>query len=142
MREVTKKMIKDYMILENGYDFMGYFFESPSHLSFHHLIVPKCKCSEYGIGDGYYEWNGAILDRDTAHNYLHMIERIERDIFEKITEVLVAENLKNTLDIECLREINNLLCIFEQRYGKEEGSNKEKIIKKDYYKRLLKKYTK
>ena len=78
MREVTQNMIKKYLLLENKFDFMGYYFDSKEELSFHHLVIAKSKCEEYGILGGYYEWNGAILVRLTSHNYLHLIERVDK----------------------------------------------------------------
>lgn len=138
MREVTENMIKKYMILENRFDFMGYFFNKKDELSFHHLIVPKSKCDIYGLQGGYYEWNGAILVKDTAHNYLHLIERIDRNIFLKITDVLIDQNIKGHLDMKNLREIHTQLLYFEKCFGNEKTSTGEDIIKKEYYKRLIK----
>lgn len=140
MRDVTEKMIKKYMILENKIDFMGYFFCKKEELSFHHLIVPKSKCEMYGIQGGYYEWNGAILVKETSHNYLHLIERVDRIIFEKITDILIEENKDGKLDKKYLREINNQLLYFERNYGKEKAANGDAIIKPEYCKRLIKKH--
>ena len=53
MREVTREMIKMYNIKKLGYDFMGYTFNRPEELSFHHLVVPKRDCKDQGLGDGY-----------------------------------------------------------------------------------------
>ena len=138
MREVTENMIKKYMIIENGFDFMGYRFNKIEELSFHHLIVQKSKCDEFGINGGYYEWNGAILVKLTAHNYLHLIEKLDRNAFLKITDVLIDENIKGCLDIKNLREIHNQLIRFERCFGNERTSNGEFIIKEGYYKRLIK----
>lgn len=140
MREVTQNMIKKYLLLENKFDFMGYYFDSKEELSFHHLVIAKSKCEEYGILGGYYEWNGAILVRLTSHNYLHLIERVDKDTFLKITDVLIDENLKERLDINNLREIHALLCRFEKCYGNEKLPSGEPLIKKEYYKRLIKKH--
>ena len=131
MREVKQVMIKKYLLLENKFDFMGYFFDNKEELSFHHLVVAKSKCEEYGLLGGYYEWNGAILVRNTAHNYLHLIERVDKDTFLKITDVLIDENLKGELDIKNLREIHNLLCYFENCYGNVKLPSGESLIKKE-----------
>ena len=53
MRKITREMIKEYELMNLGYDFMGYTFNKPNELSFHHLIVPKRDCQKYGLGDGY-----------------------------------------------------------------------------------------
>ena len=70
------------------YDFMGYTFNKTIELSFHHLIIPKKNSKKEGIGDGYVWWNGAILKRDTAHDYLHRIEQIDRETFLWITDII------------------------------------------------------
>ena len=139
MREVTQNMIKKYLLLEKKYDFMGYHFVNKEELSFHHLVVAKSKCDEYGILGGYYEWNGAVLVRHSAHNYLHLIERIDKKTFLEITDVLIDENLKGHLDRKNLKEIHKLLCYFENCYGNEKLPSGEPLIKKEYYKRLIKK---
>ena len=94
MRELTKIMIKKYALTKLKYDFMGYPFSNTNQLSFHHLIVPKRLCPMYELGHGYFEWNGAILRQDTAHDYLHIVERYDRDMFEAITSEMIDENIK------------------------------------------------
>ena len=42
-----------------------------NNLSFHHLIIPHRDCRTLGLGEGYLEWNGAILNQNTSHDYLH-----------------------------------------------------------------------
>ena len=74
MREITEKMIKDFKIMKLGFDFMGYKVDKKQSLSFHHLIIPHRESRNYGIGDGYLYWNGAILRQNTSHDYLHIIE--------------------------------------------------------------------
>ena len=53
MRAITKEMIKIYKMKELGYDFMGYTFNRPEELSFHHLIIPHRDCQRLGYGNGY-----------------------------------------------------------------------------------------
>lgn len=81
MKELTRDMIKIYNLDVLGYDFMGYTFGNPNELSFHHLIIPRKDSRKEGIGDGYVWWNGAILVRNTAHDYLHKIQEIDRETF-------------------------------------------------------------
>ena len=85
MREITKIMIKKYALMKLKFDFMGYVFQRPEQLSFHHLIVPHRLCKSKGLGEGYLEWNGAILRQNTAHDYLHVIEKYDPDMFNAIT---------------------------------------------------------
>lgn len=132
MREITKEMIKLYDIKKLGYDFMGYTFRNINELSFHHLIVPHRDCKREGLGEGYLLWNGAILKQDTSHEYLHTIERIDREVFLQITKEMVDENNKRKIDIENLKRIRELLLYFEEKYKDIENKQGKKLIKQKY----------
>lgn len=132
MREITKEMIKLYNIKKLGYDFMGYTFRNINELSFHHLIVPHRDCKREGLGEGYLLWNGAILKQDTSHEYLHTIERIDREVFLQITKEMVDENNKRKIDIENLKRVRELLLYFEEKYKDIENKQGKKLIKQKY----------
>lgn len=132
MREITKEMIKTYNIKKCGYDFMGYTFKNPTELSFHHLIVPKKDCKAQGLGEGYLFWNGAILNQHTSHDYLHIIERIDRDAFLKITQFMILENQKGELNINLLKEIRAILLAFEKQYWQETKKDGRQLIRQKY----------
>ena len=132
MREITKEMIKLYNIKKLGYDFMGYTFRNINELSFHHLIVPHRDCKREGLGEGYLLWNGAILKQDTSHEYLHTIERIDREVFLQITKEMVDENNKRKIDIENLKRVRELLLYFEEKYKDIESKQGKKLIKQKY----------
>lgn len=138
MRNVTKNMIKKFCLLTLKYDFMGYSFHSESELSFHHLIFPKKDCDDLGLEGGYFEWNGAILKKDTAHDYLHVIERHNRDMFIDITCEMIRENLKGYLSLDCLKRIDDVLKSFEREYSGTTDRNGESIIKEEYQRRIFK----
>ena len=125
-------MIKDYQIKKLGYDFMGYGFNNPSELSFHHLIVAHKNCRELGLGDGYLKWNGAILKQKTSHNYLHIIERLDPEIFWLITSEMIDENVKGKIDIDNLKKIRDLLLYFEKEHKTEEDGKGKKLIKREF----------
>ena len=137
MKQVTHEMIEIFRINKLKYDFMGYTFKRTNELSFHHLIVPKRECKAQGLGEGYLFWNGAILKQDTSHDYLHIIERIDRKCFEKITEILVYENQMRKLDKESLIRIRELLLSFEDRYKYEETKGGRRLIKSQYIKERI-----
>ena len=137
MKQVTHEMIEIFRINKLKYDFMGYTFKRTNELSFHHLIVPKRECKVQGLGEGYLFWNGAILKQDTSHDYLHIIERIDRKCFEKITEILVYENQMRKLDKESLIRIRELLLSFEERYKYEETKGGRRLIKSQYMKERI-----
>lgn len=137
MRKVTREMIKDYDLKKKGYDFMGYTFDTINELSFHHLIVPKRESRKKGIGEGYIKWNGALLNQDTSHPYLHTIERIDRELFLEITKEMIEENLKGEINIENLKRIREMLLWFEAHYDDMYTSHGIKVIKPEYKEKRL-----
>ncbi len=132
MKQITHDMIETFKINKLKYDFMGYTFKRTNELSFHHLIVPKRDCKAQGLGDGYLFWNGAILKQNTSHDYLHIIERIDRKRFEQITEILIYENQMKKLDKESLIRIREFLLEFEEKYKYEETKGGHRLIKSQY----------
>lgn len=138
MRDVTKLMIAKYKLLELKYDFMGYEFDKEKDLSFHHLIVPKRICKVQRLTeDGYLEWNGAILTMKTAHQYLHVIERYDKDMFNAITLQMIDENIKGYLDTNNIKYIDDVLQCFEREYSGARTKHGDPLIKEEYTKRLI-----
>lgn len=137
MREITKLMIKEYKLMKLGYDFMGYDIKQKNHLSFHHLIVPHRNCKEMGLGEGYLWWNGAILNGGdgSSHEYLHLIESKDYDMFLAITSELIDENTKGRLDIENLRKIRDILECFEREHANDRSKKGRVLIKQEYTRR-------
>ena len=130
MKEITKQMIKIYKI--KNFDFMGYDIKRKESLSFHHLIIPHRESQRYGIGNGYVMWNGAILVQETSHNYLHLIEKYDYEIFCRITSEMIDQNIKGKLYIENLRQIKDLLLYFEREHQDERNHKGKLLIKPDY----------
>lgn len=139
MRKTTKLMIEKYALKKLRYDFMGYPFVRTNELSFHHLIIPHKYCKELGLGEGYLDWNGAILNQNTSHEYLHVIANYDYEIFSLITSEMILQNIKGRLDLTNIRRINDLLDYFEIEYGDEKNKKGYPIIKEEYIKRLFKK---
>ena len=135
MKEITKQMIKDFRITKLGYDFMGYNVDKNASLSFHHLIVPHRDCKARGLGEGYLYWNGAILKQNTSHDYLHLIESKDYDIFLAITSEMIDENIKGYLDISNLKRIHDCLYLFEREHCSDRCKKGKLLIKDDYLKR-------
>lgn len=132
MKEITKEMIRIFQMKQLGYDFMGYNFIKTGQLSFHHLIVPHRDCKSYGLGEGYAFWNGAILVQSTAHDYLHVIERIDPDIFAYITSEMVDENAMRQIRIENLKRIREALLSFEAEHCSDRTKSGAHVIKPIY----------
>lgn len=132
MKAVTKEMIKFYNLKKLGYDFMGYNIHRIESLSFHHLIIPKRDCKKQGFGDGYYMWNGAILVQETSHDYLHIIERIDREIFLEITKIMIEQNKNEKLDLASLKRIRDILLTFEKEHMDNTNGKGKRMIRHQY----------
>lgn len=140
MRNVSKSMIKKYELRQLGHDFMGYEFEDVHQLSFHHLLIPRRICKVEGVShSGFLEWNGAILRQDTAHDYLHVVERFDIEMFSDITSEMVDENIKGFLDAQNIRNIDDILNCFEREYSGRTTFRGNQIIKEEYTRRLVRK---
>lgn len=137
MREITKQMINDFKIDKLRYDFMGY-ETNLKDLSFHHLIIPKRNCYACGLGDGYLYWNGAILNQNTSHEYLHVVELYNPEMFLAITSELIDINVSKKINLSNLKNIRDILNNFERQYSSFEKSNGQPLIKESYIKKRIK----
>ena len=138
MRGITKLMVNDFNLKKLGYDFAGFHFNRTNELSFHHLIVPHKDSKSFGIGEGYVYWNGAILVQNTSHDYLHLIERINRPMFLAITDELVKENKQGYIDIDNIRRIHSIMEEFEDKYGDIRGKKGKLLVKREYVENRIK----
>lgn len=133
MREVAKIMVNDFKIMKLGMDFMGYKVTRREQLSFHHLIISHKDCKTLHIpSEGYVYWNGAMLRQNTSHDYAHLIQKIDPEIFYLITSEMIDENIKGRLDIENLRKIRDLLLYFEREHRDDRGKKGRLLIKREY----------
>lgn len=135
MREITKEMIGYYKIMKVKIDFMGYEVNKKNNLSFHHLIVPRRECKSRGLGEGYLWWNGAILNQSTSHDYLHLIEAKDYDMFLAITSEMIDENMKGYLDRNNLLKIRDILEQFEKEHCSDRDKKGNLLIKENYLRR-------
>lgn len=133
MKEVTKLMINEFKIKQLGYDFMGYTLQKNDIYTFHHLIIPNRN------GGPYARWNGAILCGNTAHPYLHLIESVDYDMFSYISSEMIDINIKGYIDMENIRNINDVLLQFEREHCGERNKKGRILIKEEYTRRLLNK---
>ena len=132
MKEITKIMVNDFKIMKLGYDFLGYKVNRKQDLSFHHLIIQRRHCKEAGLGEGYLYWNGAILRQNTSHDYLHLIENIDPEIFYELTSEMIDENIKGRLDIDNLKRIHDLLLYFEREHDHDTSKKGKLLIKREF----------
>ena len=137
MPKITNLMINDFKIMQLGMDFMGYQVTRKEQLSFHHLIIAHRDCKGMNIpADGYLWWNGAILRQNTSHDYVHVIERIDPEIFYAITSEMIDENIKGRLDVDNLRRIHDLLLYFEKEHCSDRTKSGKPLIKPEYVRRV------
>ena len=134
MLSVSKNFIKNFHLRKLGYDLMGYRFNDPIELTFHHLLLPGIICEELGLGDGYEKWNGIMLVRETAHDYLHIVEAWDNNIYYDITSELLDQLIKGRVDTKNIYYIHLLLEKFEKEYRGCLGYNNKPLIKEEYQK--------
>lgn len=130
MKYITRLMINMYSIDKLGYDFAGYSLQKGDIYTYHH-IIPRRHNGPMTIE------NGAILCGKSSHPYLHTIENYDYDRFTAITSELIDENIKGYLDMENLRNIDDILNGFEREYCGRTNRKGKPIIKEEYVKRLV-----
>ena len=141
MKEVTKILVSNLKIMKFGYDLMGYDINSEECIDFHHLLIPKKNfplVDSNGVihRDGVEDWNGAPLNGDTSHPYLHLIERYDFNIFIDITSEMIDQKIKGRMDPKNIRLIDMRLKDFEEEWDGETSLKGEPLIKDAYRKRL------
>ena len=130
MGKLANKLYNDFKLDQKGYDFMGYCFNEKNELSYHH-IMPK----QYN-GKTTYE-NGALLNRTTSHNYIHLIEDTDFKVFIELSQVLHDEHKAKKITREHLLEIRKLLEFFENKYDRQYSRRGNLIIKEEYVRRRV-----
>lgn len=139
MREIMSIMIHEFNLNKLKYDFTGYTFDRTRQLSFHHLRISKHDCKDLNIpSEGYLYWNGAILRQDTSHDYLHLIQQYDDEIFRLITNEMIKENEQGRIDIENLRRIRDLLLYFEKEHCSDKTKKGKYLIKESYIRDRIK----
>lgn len=126
MKEITREMIKTFKLNKLGYDQMGYTFTNMKQLSYHHNVIAR-----RNGGKETFE-NGAILRQNTSHDYFHILERVDPEIFYLITSELIDENIKRRVDIENLKKIRDLLLYFEREHDRDRTKKGKLLIKREY----------
>lgn len=125
MKEITREMIKIYKLKE--FDFMGYKLIKRD-ATYHHLVK-----KENG-GKETIE-NGAVL-MPNSHQYLHLIEYKEYDIYYAVNEIMKICNKKGFVEIDDLKIISQLLKMFEEEHIKDENSKGRRLIRTKFLDRL------
>lgn len=125
MSRLRERLYKDYNLEQLGYDFMGYEFETKRDLSTHH-IIPR------NSGGQTKKDNLCVLNRNTAHNYIHLIEDTDYKTFLQISKCLMEQVKKGQIDIEEIKNINEILLYFEYKYRNAESRAGGSLIKPEF----------
>ena len=132
MDSITKEMVKLYRLKKIGLDFMGYRIDKTSNISFHHLLIPARYGGKRTIENGAILMQGQKKNESNSHDYLHLIEKIDPEIFYFITSEMLDQNIKGYLDIENLKQIRSLLEYFEKEHINDKGNKGKLLIKQNY----------
>lgn len=125
MNKVVRQMVKTYKIKKLKYDFAGYYFINTKELSFHHLLVPS------RLDGDYKPYNGVILKQSTSHDYMHLIEKVDPELYDLITLELYKENI-NGITLENIKRIRDVFLYFESNYSSLLDKNGKSLIKEKY----------
>lgn len=125
MSRLRERLYKEYNIENLGYDFMGYEFGSKKELSTHH-IIPR------HTGGQSKKNNLCVLNRNTSHNYIHLIEDYDYKTFLQISACLMQQVKNGKIGIDEIQRINELLLFFEDKFKNEQSRSGELLIKDDY----------
>lgn len=126
MKQIVKDMIRIYKIKKLGYDFAGYELQKGDIYTYHHNIIAKRNGGPETI------WNGAILCGNTSHDYLHLIESKDEDMFLAITSEMIDQNMKGYLDVYNIRRIGDILACFEKEHCSDRGKKGRPLIKDEF----------
>lgn len=132
MDAITKEMVRIYKLKKIGLDFMGYKIDKDKNLSYHHLLIPSRNGGKRTIENGAILMQGQHRGESNSHDYLHLIERIDPEIFCFITSEMLDQNIKGRLDIENLKRIRDLLQYFEREHINDRGNKGKLLIKPQY----------
>jgi hypothetical protein len=131
MSRLRERLYREYKLEEKQMDFMGYGFGSKKELSTHHIIPRKS-------GGQTKKNNLCILNRNTSHNYIHLIEDTDYKYFTRISAYLMEQVKKGQISKEEILKIYELLESFEKKYKNRESKSGGVLIKEEYKQRVLK----
>lgn len=123
MKSIVNLMIDEYGVRK--IDWMGYKVSKDNPYTFHHL-KKRCNNGKEEVK------NGAILTK-VAHQYLHIVESRDLELFTYINNVLKQVNEQGFASLERqLLAIDSLLKQFEKEHRWDRSSKGKVLIKTEY----------
>lgn len=124
MKEITRELIRIYK--PKGIDWMGYNIHTIRDLTYHHIQKKE-------DGGPFTLDNGALLRGDTSHEYLHIIETRDMDMYIYINNILKMINTQGYRPTkEQLLLIKDVLLQFEREHCSDRNSKGKVLIKTKY----------
>ena len=129
MKEITKIMINMWK-MENV-DWLGYELQKGDYFSYHHI-----KKREFG-GKEIIN-NGAILCSNSSHQYIHLIENKDYEMYLYLTNILMNINNQREMPNKYqLLAIDNILKQFEKEHENDRSKKGKILIKEEYKRRVI-----
>lgn len=111
-------------------DWMGYALNRGDSLSFHH-IVKKADHGKFEIN------NGALLNNNSSHPYLHLIETKDLDLYIYLNNLLQNINSQREFPSkQQLLAIDAILRQFEREHCSDKNFKGKLLIKNEFYDRM------
>ena len=128
MKRITREKINYSKYIDDFMNYMGA-RKMKNFLEKKYLFK---ECKKCGLGDGCLFWNGAILNQSTSHDYLHVIERVDPEIFYQISSEMIDENHLRKIELANLKKIRELLLYFEKEHDRDRNSKGVLLIKEEF----------
>jgi hypothetical protein len=127
MKEVTRQLVR--IFRPQDIDWMGYEIDSVYDLSYHH-IQKKANGGKLTLD------NGALLNKSTAHPYLHVIEITDPEMYLYINNLLKNVNTQGYAPTrQQLLAVRSILQQFEREHCSATNNRGKKLIKTQYVER-------
>lgn len=124
MKTITRELI--YLYRPRHIDWMGYELRSINDLTYHHI-------QKRADGGNLTLDNGALLRGDTAHEYLHIIENKDLDMYVYINNLLKNVNTQGYAPTKRqLLAVRAILEQFEREHCSDKTSKGKPLIRTKY----------
>lgn len=124
MKEIVRQMIELFQ-MEN-IDWLGYELQEGDIFNFHH-IVDKSRGGKEIID------NGSILCNGSSHQYLHIIEYKDFDMYLYLSNILLSINNQRTMPNKQQQlAIESLLQQFEREHCSDVNAKGKPLIREKY----------